>query len=391
MKTNQQPEPPVTTLEVVKPGEQEALTAITKGEVDIQIATAHKFPRSLATFNRRAMEMVSMDEDTAASCLYSRPVGKDPRTGQQKYAEGLSVRMAEIVGTCYGNLRVGAMILEQSERQVRARGYAHDLETNFASTSEVVEATVKRDGTPYDERMRVVIAKAALAKARRDAIFQVVPRALCKKLEETAREVAVGDASTLDKRRAAVMDWVNKLGVPPERVFGALSIAGVEDIGVKELETLTGLKTAIKDGDISVDEAFPASSVPVAKPKLFAKGKDEKATAAADPAVQGRATEPDPKTTGTKSAPEATAGTRQLSDEKAKDELEARLSDELSQRGCPVAACVSFFRTNGMVKETEGMEGLTPDQLRRYLENPDAVAKAIKDAFAIGKGKKANS
>lgn len=264
--------PPITAeLEVIQSG---ALEAITRGEIDTQITTAHRFPRSLSAFKQRALEMVAMDEETAASCIYSRPVGKE--NGKPVYAEGLSVRTAEIVGACYGNLRVGAMVIEQTERYVKARGFAHDLESNFASSSEVIESTVDKYGKPYSERMRVVIAKAAVAKARRDATFQVVPKALCKPLEEEAKRVAIGDVTTLGKRRAAVMAWVKKLGIPVERVFAALSIKGEDDIGTEQLRVLTGLKTAIKDGDTSVDEAFPENRKEIPMPKAKARAATEK-------------------------------------------------------------------------------------------------------------------
>ncbi len=234
----------------------QALAQITKGEIDQQIATAHQYPRSIAKFQKRALEMVTLDEETASSCLYSRPVGKGP-DGKQKFADGMSIRMAEVVGSCYGNLRVGAMLVEMTPRYVKARGFAHDLETNFASTSEVVESTVDRNNRPFSERMRVVVAKAALSKARRDATFSVVPRALCKRLEADARKTAVGDATTLAKRRDTVMKWVASLGIEAARVFAALNVGGEADIGLDELTTLTGIKTAIKDGDTTIDEAFP--------------------------------------------------------------------------------------------------------------------------------------
>lgn len=269
-------------IEVISPS---AIEAITRAEVDTQIATAHRFPRSMQTFKRRAVEMATLDEETAASCIYSRPVGGG------KFAEGLSVRTAEIVGACYGNLRVGAMIVEQTERYVTARGFAHDLESNFASSCEVIEATVKKDGKPYDERMRVVIAKACLAKARRDATFQVVPKALCKPIETAARAVALGDVTTLDKRRDAVMAWVSKLGIDPSRVFSALQIIGPEEIGMEQLATLTGLKTAIKDGEVTVDEAFPSlvseKRISTTAPALKAEDPKETATTDAELMTEG--------------------------------------------------------------------------------------------------------
>jgi hypothetical protein len=254
-----------------------ALERIERSTVDVQIATAHKYPRSMATFKKRAMEMVTLDEETAQSCIYRRPVGK--KGNQVEYAEGKSIRMAEIVGACYGNLRVGAILVEQTDRYVKARGMAHDLESNFAASSEVVESTVDRNGNPYSERMRMVVAKATLAKARRDATFQVVPGALCKAMEEAARTTAIGTTATIGKRRSLVMDWINKLGIEPMRVWNALGVKGIEDVGLEQLETLTGLRTAIKDNDVSVDEAFPRASItpPVVTPEPEAETPRRKA------------------------------------------------------------------------------------------------------------------
>lgn len=248
-------------LEAAVVTQDSPLTVITKAELNESISTAHAFPRSMVAFRRRALEMATLDEETAESCIYRRPVGKkkNEETGrwEESYAEGMSIRMAEIVGASYGNLRVGATLIEQTERFVRARGYAHDLETNFASTSEVIEATTDKNGNPYSERMRVVVAKAALSKARRDATFSVVPRALCRTIEIEARKVAIGDAASLERRRAAAMQWIAKLGVRTERVFASLGVLGEADIGADHLITLMGLKTALKDGEITIDEAFP--------------------------------------------------------------------------------------------------------------------------------------
>lgn len=284
-------EPVTQNLEVLQPT---ALEAITKAEVDIQVSTAHKYPRAMSVFKRRAMDMALIDEETAASCLYCRPVGK--KNGKPEFAEGLSIRMAEIVAASYGNIRVGSLIIEQSERLVKARGFAHDLESNFASTSEVIEPTVMKDGTPYSESMRAVVAKAALAKAWRDALFKVVPRALAKPIEAEVRRLATGDAKSLATRRQAVMAWVAKLGIDPARVFAAVGVAGEADIGADHLVTLTGLRTAIKDGELKIDDAFPEITTPEAPsaPKLAGR-RGAKAETTAAPASAAPPPDPEPK------------------------------------------------------------------------------------------------
>jgi hypothetical protein len=214
--------------------------------------------------------MATIDTETAESCLYSRPVGGG------KYAEGMSVRMAEIVGSCYGNLRVGAIILEQTETYVKARGVAHDLETNFASSSDIIESTLKQDGkTPFDPRMRVTVAKAAVAKARRDATFQVVPRAIARPVERAVRELLSNESiQTFEQRRNAVVKWITTvLKIDPKRVWASLGIQGEGDLQTEHLETLAGLKTAIRENDTTIDEAFPA---PIAAKPIFTKPAKEK-------------------------------------------------------------------------------------------------------------------
>lgn len=226
--------------------------ALERAALDSQIATAKAYPRSIESFQKKATSYATLDQETAASCLYSRPVGGG------KIASGESIRLAEIVASCFGNLRVQASIIEQTERYVKAAAMAHDLESNYAGKSEVVESTVKRDGTPYDERQRVVVAKAALSKAYRDAVFRVVPKAMCKSVIDAARKVAVGDEKTLEDRRNRVRDWVKSIKVDDARVFQVLGVGGWSDVGLSHLEVLTGLRTAIQDGDATIDEAFPA-------------------------------------------------------------------------------------------------------------------------------------
>lgn len=246
--------------EVVQTTLPSVIEALVRGEIDIQIATAKQYPRSLDVFHRRAIAMATLDDETAESCIYRRPVGR--KNGQTEFAEGMSVRMAEIVGASYGNLRVYASLVEQTDEYVRARGAAIDLETNYASSSEVVESTLTKDNKPFSPRMRVVVAKAALAKARRDATFQVVPKALAKPVEGAARRVLMGSAQSLEKRRATVLEWIRKIGIDAHRVYHALGIEGAADLTPEKLEMLTGIRTALKDNETSLDEAFPEVAAP---------------------------------------------------------------------------------------------------------------------------------
>ena len=68
------------------------LSVLSRAEIDVQITTAKRYPRSVTAFRREAEEMATLDEETAGSMFYVLP-----RAG--KNIEGPSVRLAEIVGS----------------------------------------------------------------------------------------------------------------------------------------------------------------------------------------------------------------------------------------------------------------------------------------------------
>lgn len=227
-----------------------AVESITRAEIDTQIATARRYRRSLTLFAQTALRMATLDPETAASCFYMLPRGG-------KKIEGPSVRLAEICASAWGNLRYGARTVADSGTSLTAQGFAHDLETNVAMTIEVQRGVVDRNNRRYSEDMVNVTANAACSIARRNAIFGVIPRAYVDTIYKQAKKVAVGDEKTLTTRRDQALAHFASLDVPKERVLARLGKPGVADIDLADLELLTGLKTAIKDGDTTVDEAFP--------------------------------------------------------------------------------------------------------------------------------------
>lgn len=226
-----------------------------KGEVDTQIATAKRFPRSIQRFKERALSLATLDTETAESCFYSLPRGG-------KDIEGPSVRLAEIVAASWGNLRSQANIVDEDGRFIVARGMCWDLENNVAVSTEVRRRITDRDGRRYNDDMINTTANAACSIALRNAVFKVVPMALAKPVYDAARRVAIGDATTLVQRRTKMIDHFAKMGVRDDRICAAVNRPSIEDITIDDLAKLMGMSTAIKDGDITVDEAFPAPAKP---------------------------------------------------------------------------------------------------------------------------------
>src|SRR5687767_2260566 len=98
-----------------------ALEQITRGEIDMQVATAKRYPRSISNFKQKAMEMATLDEETAESCFYNLP-----RDGKE--IQGPSARLAEIVASAWRNTRSGARVIANDGKSITAQGFCHDLE-----------------------------------------------------------------------------------------------------------------------------------------------------------------------------------------------------------------------------------------------------------------------
>lgn len=366
-------------LEVLAPSSVEALE---RAQVDVQIATAHKFPRSLEQFKRRAMDMVSQDIETAESCIYSRPVGGG------KVVEGESIRMAEIVAACYGNLRFAAQVVEQTERYVKCEGVAHDLESNVAGKSQAMESTVKRDGSPYDERMRIVVAKACLSKALRDAIFRVVPKGLCKSISDSAKKVIAGQSKTLEQRRTMAKQWLTQIKVDETRAFAVLGVKGWTEVGEQELLVLTGFKTALKDNEITLLEAFPMATKaevagsPVPTPPPEAKQPAAAASVAAAPSAPAAASTA-PQTPLT--PPAATAAPAPGAPEADKDAITCKFCHEkvqdMATHNCAPMQAKSAEIQNAAAKK----EGTPPPAAKTVTAAATAkpVASASGDSDAV--------
>lgn len=264
--------------------ETSAVGVITKSEVEAQLSAAHRYPRSVGRFMREATTLATMTQEIAESCIYSLP-----RDGKQ--ITGPSVRLAEIVASAYGNLHVGARIVEEGEKDITAQGIAWDLEKNVRVTVETKRRIAGRNGRRFSDDMVIVTGNAAASIALRNAIFRVIPRSYVISIFDQARRVAVGDAKTLDVRRLQVLERFEKLGVNRERVLLRVGKATVEDIGLEDLEALIGMGTALKSGEQRIEDVFPVAAPAPAAPaedgRRISMGGKKKPDAEREPGSDG--------------------------------------------------------------------------------------------------------
>ena len=57
--------------EIIQVSQTDMLQAISTAEIDMQIATAKKYPRDTAAAVRNIAEMAMLDEETAQDCFYA--------------------------------------------------------------------------------------------------------------------------------------------------------------------------------------------------------------------------------------------------------------------------------------------------------------------------------
>ena len=226
---------------------------VSRAEIDMQVATAHKYPRSIKRFRDEAYQMVTLNEGIAESCIYALP-----RDG--KVIEGPSARFAEVVASAWGNCRAGARVVNDQGEFVTAQGVFHDLERNVAITYEVQRRITDKNGRRYKPDMIGVIANAACSVALRNAILKGVPKAFWDDMYQAARKTVMGDVQTLANRRASAIKAFQSFGINEAQILAKLEVTGVEDITLEHLVTLRGLLTAIKEGDTTPEQAFESQT-----------------------------------------------------------------------------------------------------------------------------------
>lgn len=269
--------------EIIEVKQADMLQAINRAEIDIQISTAKQYPRDLQQVLNKIGTYATMDKETAEDCFYVlRRQGAD---GSSSVIEGLSVRMAEIIASSWGNLRVQTRIIGNDGRMITAQAVCHDLETNLAVSKEVKRRITNKYGKTFSEDMQVVTGNAASSIAFRNAVLAVIPKAVTKRIINEVKQVALGQSIDLEQSRQNVLAYFGKLGVTNEQVFLYLGIKSVEQMDKQMIFELRATRNAIEEGTTTVQETF-------IKPYIEEKAQqeaDKKTDTAADKAAAAMA------------------------------------------------------------------------------------------------------
>lgn len=250
------------------PAEETSLAiGLSRAEIDVAIATARRFPRSLAKVSQNILSLATLDDETADECMYALPRGGKPITGP-------SIRFAEIIESCWGNCRSASRILgvDRAEKVVIAEGVFHDLEANKARQAQVRRRIVNKYGKLYNDDMIIQTGNAAASIAMRNAILAGVPKAIWRRAFEAVQRTIAGDATTLAVTREKAVKALATFGATPEQVFRAIGVAGIDDVKLDHIPILRGMFSALKNGEATAEEVFfghqPAERQTIANPLL---------------------------------------------------------------------------------------------------------------------------
>ena len=227
------------------------LVQVGRVEIDAAISTAKAYPRDVRACATELRELVTMDLDTAESCLYSLP-----RDG--KAITGPSVRLAEMAVSCWGNIKAGWRVVEIGERWVEVEAVAHDLQKNT-----MMQATAKRSiwgkHGRYGENMIQTTIMAAGAIAFRNAVFKVIPAALVKGALDASRQAVLDGVGDYQARIPAMVQFFADSGVTERAICRYFAVDKVEDIGAEAFLQLLGISKSIKAGDALASDFFGRS------------------------------------------------------------------------------------------------------------------------------------
>jgi len=272
----------------------ESLEAMNRADIDIQVKTAksypmHSTPEQITNVLMRVEMFATADTETAESCFYRlERQGKDGPT----IIEGPSIRLAEIIASSWGNLRIAAMLIADDGKFITVQGACHDLETNVSQVVPVQRKVTTSKGYRFSDDMVNVTTNAASAIARRNAILAVVPPAIFKPVYKRIKEKAIGQvANNLEQRRANMLKTYALVGVTKEMLCKHINVETVEDMTAEHVVNLLSLWNSLRDGQTTIEETFtiPAKQESMAKQVKDKSDKTKERVAAAMAGAQAQA------------------------------------------------------------------------------------------------------
>lgn len=244
-------------------------------------------PRDEAQSYARLMEACQR-KGLASEAIYAFPRGGENISGP-------SIRLAEEIARCWGNIDYGIVELSQAPGQSEMMAYAIDLQTNTRRSTTFVAKHERRlkNGTTTlltDPRDVYEINANMGARRLRAMLLSIVPADVVDDAVAMCQKTLAGDNSTplVDRIKKMIVAF-GQLGVNADRLEKKLGRPLVE-MTAAEFTEWSAIYRSVKEGVVSAEDFFTVGD---ASPNEAKKEKTAAEKLAADPAKT--ATEPKAK------------------------------------------------------------------------------------------------
>lgn len=253
------------TPNMPKNGIADSFTDINQGTIAIEtsraiaeaqgkLVIAKRFPRDeVAAYNRVAQ--ACQRKGIAEKAFYSYNRGGST-------VNGPTIRFAEELARCWGNIDYGIKELSQDEGKSEMQAYAWDLETNAQSVQNFTNPHIREVGG----KAKVLTSKRDIyeinanmgARRLRSRILAILPNDLVDMAIMECRRTLAGnnDEPLIDRVKKMVVAF-GKIGVTQEQIESRLH-RKIDTMTADDFVDYTGIYNAIKNGESKVAEWFEA-------------------------------------------------------------------------------------------------------------------------------------
>lgn len=221
-------------------------------EAQGKLVIAKHFPRNEYESYAKAMEACKR-KSLAEKATYSYP-----RAGET--ISGPTIRLAEELARCWGNLDFGVKELSQKEGESEMQAYCWDMETNVISSQTFVVHHVKdtRKGVKQLTDQRDIYENNANLAGRRlrARILAILPPDLIEAAVIECKKTLAGvnEAPISDRIKKMVVAF-EKFGVKVEAIEKRLD-RKIETMTVDDIAEYIGIYNSLKDGMSSISDWF---------------------------------------------------------------------------------------------------------------------------------------
>ena len=223
-------------------------------EAQGKLVIAKRFPRDEVAAYAKAMEACQRPK-MAEKAFYAFPRG-----GQT--VEGATIRFAEELARCWGNIDYGIKELSQGDGKSEMQAYAWDLETNAQSVQNFTNPHQREQGkkmVKLTSQRDIYENNAHMATRRlRSRILDILPSWFVEDCSAECKKTLAGqnDTPLVDRVKKMVVQFA-KLGVTQEQIEHRLK-RKIDTMNADDFTEYIGIYNAIKQNESRISDWFEA-------------------------------------------------------------------------------------------------------------------------------------